>query len=217
MNATTEILSRVRISQVYVELGGPTPRGNRVPAFWRGGDGLNVSLDDKRGVWHDFTTDDGGGVLDLVARVRGGSRADALRWCAELAGVPLEDKPLSPIERESWARGRRDLERNLPIAQCWQRAAISMTEELLDQLKAGLSNPNLPQPEIGEIRGAESLLVSLRRKDGAALIDEYRAWLEEHPGLTAALVASAWRREQAQRQAVVEYLRQTEQPRGAAA
>src|SRR5690348_3829959 len=83
-----KILAGIKISQVYHALAGKEPRraGSdnwRAVAVWRGGDGFNVSMDDVRGLWHDFTTDEGGGVLDLVVRIRGGTRQDALRWLAE--------------------------------------------------------------------------------------------------------------------------------------
>ena len=198
-DVTAEVLNRVKISDVYQALGGPKLRKMRGPAFWRGGDGFNVSLEDSRGLWHDFTTDEGGGLLDLVVQVRGGNRADALRWLADLAGVPMDDTPLSPEDRERWAAERRELERDLPAARYWRRAAVNMGEELLDQLKTALLDPMLPQPEIGEIGHVENVLRSLQRVDGAGLVAEYRWWLEHHPGLTAAMVASAKRLERAQR------------------
>ena len=68
--ATNQVLDRVPISQIYRALGGPKLRGTRGPAFWRRGDGLNVSLNDSRSCWRDFKASEGGGVLDLVQRVR---------------------------------------------------------------------------------------------------------------------------------------------------
>jgi hypothetical protein len=212
-----DILSRVRISQVYQALTGVQPRGRgdvwRAPAVWRKGDGFNVSLDDSRGVWHDFTTDDGGGILDLVVRVRGGTRADALRWCGDLAGVPLEDRTYSAEDRARWAQAQKELESELPTAEYWRRAAVSMTEDILDSLKAALFDPTLPRPDVGEIFRVESLLASLRRKDGAELIAEYHWWLERHPGMTAALVRAAKQRERAERRALSAFLRLAEDPR----
>jgi hypothetical protein len=203
-------LARVKISDVYAALGGPKLRKMRGPAFWRGGDGFNVSLDDGRGVWHDFTTDEGGGVLDLVVHVRGGNRADALRWCAGLAGIPLSDEPLSAEDRARWAKERRALERDLPTARCWRRAAVSMAEELLVSLKSALFDPTLPQPEIDEIGHVENMMRSLQQQDGAALVAEFGWWLQHHPGLTVAMVASAKRLERAQRRALLAYLNETD-------
>ena len=96
-----EILARVKISEVYYALTGKQPRrvGSdawRGAAVWRGGDGLNVSLNDTLNVWHDFTANEGGGVLDLVVRIRGCSRQDALRWLADFTGILLDkQQPLS--------------------------------------------------------------------------------------------------------------------------
>jgi len=206
-----EILASIKISQVYRALAGREPRRTgpdtwRAPATWRGGDGFNVSMDDARGLWHDFTTDEGGGLLDLIVRARGGSRQDALRWCADLAGVQIEDKPLSPEDRARWAAERRQLERDLPAARYWQRAAVSIAEELLTTLKVALFDPTLPQPEIGEIADVEALLSTLPRLDGPALVSEYKWWRERYPGVTSALVVVAHRREQCERAALEEYL-----------
>jgi hypothetical protein len=63
-----------------------------------------LSLNDARNVWHDFTTNEGGGVLDLVVRICGGPRLDALRWLADFAGVPLDSRELSATQRADWAK-----------------------------------------------------------------------------------------------------------------
>src|SRR4051812_23473863 len=34
----------------------------------------------KRGTWHDFEAGVGGGTIDLVRHVKGGTKADALAW-----------------------------------------------------------------------------------------------------------------------------------------
>src|SRR5262245_1238259 len=118
-DAVPEVLSRVRLSEVYTALTGIPPRRTgrdiwRAAAKYRGGDSPDsVAGDDSRGVWHDFVTDDGGGILDLIQRIRGGSRADALRRCADLAGVPLRDRPLSREDRARWAVERHALEADL--------------------------------------------------------------------------------------------------------
>jgi hypothetical protein len=213
---TPDVLARVKISDVYAALGGPKLRKMRGPAFWRGGDGFNVSLDDGRGVWHDFTTDEGGGVLDLVVRVRGGNRADALRFVADLTGLPMDDTPLTPEDRERWAAERRELERELPTARYWRRAAVSMAEELLVSLKSALFDPTLPLPEVDEIGHVENMMRSLQQQDGAALVAEFGWWLQHHPGLTLAMVASVKRLERAQRRALLAYLNETDSERTAA-
>jgi excisionase family DNA binding protein len=78
--SASEIIGSTRISVVYRESAGVEPQ--------RSGPGRGRA----RAAWR-------GGILDLVISIRGGSRADALRWCADLAGVPLNDKPLSAEDR----------------------------------------------------------------------------------------------------------------------
>jgi hypothetical protein len=111
-----EITAGVRFSDVYQALAGVKPRRTgsdtwRAPAIWR--DGINVSMDDSRGVWHDFKTDDGGGVLALVVQVRGGTRQNALHWLADLTGTRLGDQPFPPAESAKLARERWEFERDL--------------------------------------------------------------------------------------------------------
>jgi hypothetical protein len=220
-NTARDVLAQVEISGVCRELTGVEPRRcgvgkYRAVATWRGGDGYSVSLDDSKGVWHDPVSDEGGGILDLVKLIRGGNRAEALRWCADLAGIPLDDKPFSAEDRARWAAERRDLERELPDARHWRRAAVSMAQELLDSLKAGLVDPTLPQPGIGELGNLTALLWRLRRIDGAALLAEYAWWRERYPGMTALMIRAAKACGQADRRALMEYLRLTDPQRCAA-
>ena len=169
---TDQVLSGVRISQVYRALTGMEPRRSgrdtwRGPAPWRGGDSADsVSGDDTRGVWHDFGTDEGGGVLDLVVRIRGGSRADALRFVADLAGIPLEPMPAADLERQRAAR--LEIERLRRDARYWRRAAVDMAEGILDQAKAALFDATMPRPDVGEIRSMTDMLARLQGAGDAA-------------------------------------------------
>jgi hypothetical protein len=210
-NTAADVVSAVRISEIYAALTGITPRLSnadtwRGPAVWRGGDGLNVSMDDTKNVFHDFVDDSGGGVLDLVVRVRGGSRRDALRWCADFAGIPLQDQPWSTEDRQRWARKRQHIEQHLPDAQYWRRATVSLVEEMLGRLKAALFDSTLPWPAIGEIYAAERLLARLLRIDGAELVTEYCGWSRDQPHTTAYLVGWAKDLEHIERAAVLEFL-----------
>ena len=40
----------------------------------------SLSVDTKRGVWHDHESGEGGGVLALISRVRGLTKGQALDW-----------------------------------------------------------------------------------------------------------------------------------------
>ena len=70
------------VSEIAAVLTGVKPRrmdnSYRMPAAWRGGDGLNVGLDDSRGCWHDVATGEECAVLDLSIQSPGGTRKEAL-------------------------------------------------------------------------------------------------------------------------------------------
>lgn len=103
--------------------------------------------------------------------------------------MPLDERPLSVAERAEWGRRQRELERQLPKARLWRRAAITLTENLLDALKTDLIHP-----QEGEIYQTEGDLFRLRRVDGAELVAEYHWWRKHHPSSTEAMVeaAQAW-------------------------
>ncbi|MEK7752461.1 MAG: hypothetical protein AAB654_11135 [Acidobacteriota bacterium] len=123
-NRITEILARASIVAVWTALGGDTPRYGRAPAFWRKTKDRNISLNDGKGVWFDHARNEGGGVLALVERVKGGTRQDALRWLADLAGVPLVDRPLTPAERRDYARRRAIAEAEARDLLAWRTRLI---------------------------------------------------------------------------------------------
>jgi hypothetical protein len=197
----------IPISQVYQILTGCKPRRtgadrSRARATWRGGDGWNVALDDARGVWNDFARNEGGGVLDLISRVRGGTRQSALKWLAASIGVTL-DSDLSRAERARWAGQQRELGRELPLALHWRRAAILLAEELLDSLKVGFFDSGTgPTVEASDLRNLTCLLAELRRIDGLALVEEYRWWVRTNPVLSRGLVYTAEIRSEAERRAL---------------
>ena len=206
-----DILSSLKITAVYQALTGITPRHTgrnsaRAPAAWRGGDGQSVAMDDSRGVWHDFAANAGGGILDLIVQVRGGNRADALRWAAEFTGIPLDNRSLSPAERYRWAQHRRLMEQELPKARYWRRAAITMSEELLVVLKAPLLSGLSDRIDFDGIRETTRLLATLRCIDGSQLVTEFHSWMKSHPELTSAMIQAAQMRETVERRAVQAFL-----------
>jgi hypothetical protein len=209
--AAADIISQVRISAVWAALGGGELRHSRGVAFWRkGADGYNVSLDDAKGTWYDHAAGAGGGVLALIEKARGSSRADALHFVADVAGVPLDDKELSPDDKARWARERRELEKHLPAARLWRRGAVALGEEALIELKAALFDPIAPQPEPGEIYRLTQQVARWQRMEGAELVAEYGWWREHSPDLTAGLVHAARLRERAEVRALLEYFAEAE-------
>ena len=202
-----EILAAVTISRVATALTGVEPHHGRIPAPWRKTTDRNVSLCDRKGAWIDHVTGEGGGILDFVIRIRGGSRQDALQWLAIFSGIPIDNREFSPGERATWARRRGEIERNLPTAELWRRSAVSLGREILDSLKAPLLNPALPhRAEIGEIASWTLQLDRWLKMNGGELVTEYEWWRRHHPKMTAAMVDVMRTREKVERRALRRYL-----------
>src|SRR5262245_1949825 len=91
-----EIRNRADIRDVWAALGGGELRHGRGRAFWREGDGYNVSVDAGKGVWFDFVANVGGDVFALVQVVQGCDFKQALAWLAEFTGVALNGSRESP-------------------------------------------------------------------------------------------------------------------------
>lgn len=116
-------LRELNIVTVYKALGGEL-RGRRGRAFWRDGDGFNVSLDSEKGNWFDFRDGRGGGNLDLVMLARNCDRNAALSWLEINCGLdPL--RPLSPSERREFVARRRAASIAAKAIAHWRRALIS--------------------------------------------------------------------------------------------
>ena len=103
------MIGDVSIIDAWLRLGGGPIRRGRAVAWWRGGDGANITINSARNVWWDHARDGGGGVLALVSTVRGCDKRAALRWlCTE--GL-IQDNVEPPHERrrlaERRARGAR--------------------------------------------------------------------------------------------------------------
>jgi hypothetical protein len=101
------LIEQTPITQAWTLLGGGELRRGRGQAFWRRGDGWSVSLNDDRGAWYDHRDGIGGGVLNLIQQVRGGSRGEAARWLADLRGATLDNSPWSQEDRRRYAERRR--------------------------------------------------------------------------------------------------------------
>ena len=152
----------------------------------------------------------------VLAHCFGGCTQDAVIAGLKRLGLwPEREQPVrTPAERGDWARRQRELERVLPDARYWRRAAIAMAEEWLVNAKARLFDPT-PIPEDlsrpvqlpgAGIYDAEQMLSRLRLMDGAALVEEYSWWLSNHPGFAWAMVKSARQQEQTHRAATLKYM-----------
>ena len=127
-----EIVALQPISSVWVELGGDAPKHGRASAFFRDGNNPQaVSLNDDKGAWFDHRDNKGGGVLDLVQRVQGCARSDALKWLAEQNGVTLEDRETTATERRAFARRRARADADTQRVLDWASGLLSEIEGTL--------------------------------------------------------------------------------------
>ncbi len=113
-------------------------------------------------------------------------------------------------QRAKWAADRREVERELPIARYWRRAAMALSDELLISLKSGLFDATSPRPRVGELQRLTQFHSWLTRLEGAPLVAEYRSWVDQYPGITAGLVCAAQNLEAVERRALEAYLRLTD-------
>lgn len=97
------------IYTVWAALGGGPLQYGRGRAFWRRGDGWNVSVNESKGVWRDFVTGEGGGILDLVCIARDCDRREAYGWLAATFHLPTREITLD--DRKRWAAAWRLAER----------------------------------------------------------------------------------------------------------
>jgi hypothetical protein len=201
------VLNQSRISEVWEALGGEKLRHGRGKAFWRGGDSPNaISLSDSKNTFYDHVETHGGGVLDLIALVNGGSRQDALKWLAQFTGTALDDRPLSPEDRARYARERQQLEHDLPDARYWRLAAIALAEETLTVEKSRLFDPTEGPADLESIRGLTGMISRLEAAGDRMLVAEYGRWRDRQPGITWGMVRAARERERVAAQALCRFL-----------
>jgi hypothetical protein len=185
-----QLIAQTSIVAVWGWLAGGEIRRGRAQAFWRkGADSWSVSLDDEYRRWYDHRDGTGGGILALIQHVRGGSRAEALRWLADHRGITLDgDAPPSPAERRRYAQARRDAPELARAAGLWW----TERREALERAKADA----LERDDGAALKAAarEHYLLGLLSSGGVV-----RAYLHARaadPSGTAALVAEGaeWER-----------------------
>lgn len=184
MNAATEVVERVRISDLWSALGGGPLRHGRGQAFWRDGDGYNVSLNDAKGVWHDFASGDGGGVLDLVQHVRGGNRADALQFVADLAGISLDSKTLSEPEKRIYAKHRKQAAGLAQQCAWWVRAYCQALERTKSEAYG--------RGDWDSLAWSARELYQMQQAVPSALMARFLNAMRDNPENTASLVEAGW-------------------------
>jgi hypothetical protein len=117
--AIDDIIARVQISRVAevhgVKLDHTKRRG---VATWRKGRNFSVSFDDSKNCWHDFVSDEGGGVVSLVQKLRGCDKKEAVQWLSDFTGVPLHE--MNDVERRDYSRRRAAAEREAHLLTAWR-------------------------------------------------------------------------------------------------
>ena len=123
--SASEIVAARPISEIWVALGGDVPKRGRAPAFYRHGHNQQaVALNDDKACWYDHRDNIGGGVLDLVQHVLRCDRGAALRWIADLFGLPLDDRPMTAAERRQYARRRAQAEGEAGELVAWKQGLV---------------------------------------------------------------------------------------------
>jgi hypothetical protein len=120
----------------------------------------------------------------------------------------IDQKPFAAEERAAWSRRQRMIERELPQAERWHRAAVAMLEQVLTTLKSALFDPTAGPADSDAVWWHEQYLARLQRLDGAPLVGEYQIWKRDYTALTRAMVRAVVRHEQAELRALAAYWEQ---------
>lgn len=115
----------VPILAVWERLGGGEIRHGRGRAFWRNGDGWNVSIDLEHNRWLHFPTQAGGGPLQLVEVALPADRRGALNWL-QAEGFIEPRRQLTPEEKRQYAQTLADAKAQARLALAW------LTERLFE-------------------------------------------------------------------------------------
>jgi hypothetical protein len=199
-----DMVLRVRLSVLWRDLGGGELHRGRGRAFWRGGDGLSVSVNEQKRLWYDHKTKEGGGVLDLFRKVWGCSRQEAIQKLSEYTGVPLVDAPpLSTNDRALLAAKNRAIAVELPRALLWKRTALALAEETLTSLKESTFDSRKSMSvAVGSIAYWTAKSARWKQLDGEDLVIEYDDWRRRNPSFTEAMVKAGALHESAERAVV---------------
>ena len=82
-----EAKQRVRIPELWAQLGLPGTPGKSCRCPWREDRRPSFSIYAEGMRWRDWATDEGGDAIDFLARARGLSMGDAIREFKRLGGL----------------------------------------------------------------------------------------------------------------------------------
>jgi len=216
---TEQVRERINIREMIESYGIPLKKRGpryvglcplhheRTPSFYANPDQQN---------YHCFGCGAHGDVFSFVMAMDHVSFPEAKRRLAARVGIPLDDSSPSRETRAVWAREQRALHRDLPAARLWRPVAVTLAQELLMELKAGLYNPQSTMvPHVGEIAEWTRRLARWRAIDGAELVETYRQWRADRPALTDAMVKAAALHETADRRGLDRFWAELDQDRAA--
>ena len=166
------------ITAVWSALGGGRLISSRGVAFWRKGDGYNVSVNSERQAWYDFAAGVGGGVLDLVCvALNETSRKDAMQWLIDTFNLESAAASETPQER----RARKLRREHIAL---WKQGCIDRLEE---QQRRGLEADDMREVEYAAPR---------LRKLRSATPRQIEAWFDGQPATHRKSDIAAARRSQ---------------------
>jgi hypothetical protein len=192
-----EVVRHASISRLWFALGGGPIRRHHSQAFWRGGDGWSVALNEDSSIWFDHRDNVGGGVLDLITHVRGGTRREALKWLADWQGVQLDGARWSNENRRRYAKASRQAPELARAATLWlteRRAELEQIKvDALEQIEAAREHGKDSMPAVMALERAasEHHLLALMKNEG--IVGAYVMARRDHPKQTRALVADGER------------------------
>jgi hypothetical protein len=176
-----DIIRATTITAVWVGLGGDPPVHNRARAFYRNGDNPQaVLLDDAKGRWFDFRDNFGGGVLDLVQKVRSVSRSEALYWVADFIAASLDKEPPSRHSRRRFAALKQHAEQLAHECLWWARAYAAAMERTKAEA--------FEREDIATLVRAARELNCLRNSPSSEILAKYVKARNDSPNEVAALV-----------------------------
>lgn len=130
-------------------LGAPTERDRREMRWGKHGS-ISLDLGPKRGVWFDFSENDGGDIIKLVMREQGLAFPAAMDWIRALLGRPAHERP---VRRDSVrADDGDDMSKRIAGAKACYNAGrragalgegyfaargLDLTQEVRNQLRLG--------------------------------------------------------------------------------
>lgn len=122
----------------YLESRGVTVKGKRCAATWRGGNGLNVSIDTEKNLWYDFKMNEGGSIIDLCMKIEGLSFYEAIHALGHRYGIS-PDAGDTPQPRKPRSKDQPNWVKVATAAKTQNENGLSVTERRLAQRVQKLS------------------------------------------------------------------------------